>query len=102
MNLLFNKKYKLSNKDIFNFVLILYILTMLCFYLFRETGYLALKNLKKEEISIQHEVKNMKKELRFWRYRVNSLIDGYDTYTFMIRDKLGYIRDDEIIIYFTQ
>ena len=71
---------------------------ILVFSVFGDKGYVELKLLEAEERKLKSEIEKLEKDRLVWSEKIKSLKSDKGYYENLAREKLGLIRDNEIMI----
>ncbi len=92
------KKLKLSEKKVIQWLTIFSSVIVVTFSLIGDKGFFQLAALKRQEQKLEREIQELKGEKKEWINKIQSLKLNRTYIETIAREKLGMIRDDEIVI----
>ncbi len=90
-------RIKLNDKKIIQWLIIFCSLTVITFSLIGDKGAIQLIALKQQEVDLKREIEELKQERKDWIYKIQSIKQSRSYVETIAREKLGMIRDDEIV-----
>ncbi len=93
------RNLKLNDKRIIQWLIIFCTITVVTFSLIGDKGFFQLNALKEQEKKLEQEIQDLKQEKKEWLYKIQSLKNNRSYFETIAREKLGMVRNDEIVIH---
>ena len=88
---------KISERTIVSGLIVVFSITIVTISLFGDKGLLELRALQSKEQSLQDEIRDIREQQAIWQTRLASMQDNPTYIENIAREKLGFVRENEII-----